>query len=309
MGRCRARVAEAAGFGYGTRVTRLDDHEPASRPSRYARMNGIGNAILVVDRRGQTSLDEATARRLHGLDGLAFDQMMAIGAPRQPGNAAYVDIFNADGSRAGACGNGTRCVAWYLMEQSGDRTVRFETSGGLLSCRRDEPWTLTADMGPPRLGWHDIPLRDAIEDTRAFALEPHSAWMDALGPCAGVSMGNPHAVFFLSPDTPLPDLGRLGPALERHPMFPDRANISFARALASDHVVLDVWERGAGLTRACGSAACASVVAGVRLGLVARTARVDLPGGTLQIAWRQEDGHVLMSGPVELEALGELVVS
>ncbi len=302
-------MAEEAGFGYGTRVTIADDLEPVSRPSRYARMNGIGNAILIVDRRGQPPLDAAAARRLHGRDGLAFDQLMALGPPRRAGSAAFVDIFNADGSRAGACGNGTRCVAWYLMEEAGGTAVRFETDGGLLACRRDGPWAFTADMGPPRLGWHDIPLRDAVEDTRAFALEPHAAWMDALGPCAGVSMGNPHAVFFLSPEAELPDLAHLGPALEHHPMFPDRANVSFARAMAQDHVVLDVWERGAGLTRACGSAACASVVAGVRLGLVSRTARVDLPGGTLRIAWQEADGHVLMSGPVELEALGELVAS
>ena len=287
-------------------MTTADHIGPVSRPSRYARMNGIGNAILIVDRRGQPPLDAAAARRLCGQDGLAFDQLMVIGPPRGAGSAAFVDIFNADGSRAGACGNGTRCVAWYLLEETGGTVTSFETEGGLLACHRDAPWIFTADMGQPRLGWHDIPLRDAIEDTRAFALEPHAAWMDALGPCAGVSMGNPHAVFFLSPDAMLPDLARLGPALENHPMFPDRANISFARAVASDHLVLNVWERGAGLTRACGSAACASVVAGVRLGLVGRSARVDLPGGTLDIAWKQ-DGRVLMGGPVELEALGELV--
>lgn len=302
-------MAKPAGFGYGTRVTIQDPIEPASRPSRYARMNGIGNAILIVDRRGQPPLDGAAARRLHGREGLAFDQLMALGSPRRPDSAAFVDIFNADGSRAGACGNGTRCVAWFLTEESGEATTAFETEGGLLACRRDGPWSLTADMGVPRFGWHDIPLRDAIEDTRAFALEPHAAWMEALGPCAGVSMGNPHAVFFLPPDASRPDLTHLGPALECHPMFPDRANISFARALASDHLALDVWERGAGRTRACGSAACASVVAGVRLGLVGRRARVDLPGGTLHVAWRPQDGHVLMSGPVELEASGELVAA
>ncbi len=277
--------------------------------SPYAKMNGVGNAILVVDRRGQAPLDGDAARRLHARAGLAFDQLMAIGDPRRAGTAAFIEIFNADGSRAGACGNGTRCVAWVLAEATGELSLVVETAAGLLHCHRDGPWTFTVDMGVPHFDWHAIPLRDAIEDTRAIRLVPHAAWMDALGPCSALSMGNPHAVFFVDPGAPLPDLPHLGSALEHHPMFPERANISFARAIAPTEVRLDVWERGAGLTLGCGSAACASLVAGVRLGLLGRRAAVHLPGGTLDIAWRAEDDHVLMRGPVELEHAGTLEVA
>lgn len=270
----------------------------------FAKMNGIGNAILVVDMRGRPPLDGATARRIGGEPGLGFDQLMAIGDARSPGTDAFVEIFNIDGTRAGACGNGTRCVAWFLLEGSDRRATMIETSAGRLDCRRDAEWEFTVDMGAPRFGWRDIPLRDAIEDTRSFAMTPASEDVDALGPATAVSMGNPHAIFWIDPAGPKPDLARLGPGLERHPMFPDRANISLARVLARDHIGLDVWERGAGLTRACGSAACASLVAAVRNGLADRRAAVTLPGGTLSIEWREADGHVLMTGLVELEHRG-----
>ena len=239
---------------------------------------------------------------------MAFDQAMVIGDPRRTGGPPFVTIFNADGSQAGACGNGARCVAWFLLEGEAADHVSFETEAGVLPCRRDAPTSFTVDMGPPRLGWHDIPLRDAVPDTSRFRLEPHAAWMDALGPCGAVSMGNPHAVFFLPAEAPPPDLAHLGPALEHHPAFPERANISLARALALDRVQLDVWERGAGLTLACGSAACATVVAGARIGLLGRRATVQLPGGSLAIEWREDDGHVLMGGAVELERRGTLAV-
>ena len=279
---------------------------PRTTALRYAKMNGIGNAILVVDTRAAAPLDEAAARRLAAMPAFAFDQLMAIEDARSPGAPAFVEIFNRDGSRAGACGNGTRCVAWFLLDGSAAQDVTVETSAGTLACRRDADRAFTVDMGPPRTGWHEIPLRDAVEDTRVVRLEPSSRWIEALGPLSAVSMGNPHAVFWLDPAAPVPDLHRLGPALEHHPMFPDRANISFARVMARDHIVLDVWERGAGLTRACGSAACAALVAGARAGFTDRRARVDLPGGSLTIAWRSADGHVLMSGPVALEHRGEL---
>jgi diaminopimelate epimerase len=272
----------------------------------YAKMNGIGNAILVADLRGGLALDAATARAIGQIDGCAFDQLMAIMDPRHPDAAASVAIFNTDGSRAGACGNGTRCVAWFMLDGRDDDHLIVETEAGCLACERTGPRQFTIDMGRPALGWHDIPLRDAVEDTRAFVLHPHAAWMDALGPVSAVSMGNPHAVFWLSPEADLPDLGHLGPALEHHPMFPDRANISFARAMTRDSIDLNVWERGAGLTLACGSAACATLVSGARTGRTARTAKVRLPGGVLAIAWRESDDHVLMSGPVALEHRGML---
>jgi diaminopimelate epimerase len=267
-------------------------------------MNGIGNAILVVDLRAGGSLDGAAARAIGRGRDLSFDQLMAIEPPRSGKAEAYVTIYNADGSVAGACGNGTRCVAWFLLEGTDRTHTVVETQAGLLACERTGPLAFTVDMGPPALGWRDIPLRDPVADTSAFPLTPHEPWMDALGPASAVSMGNPHAVFWLAPEAPQPDLGRIGPVLEHHPMFPDRANISFARALAPDAVELAVWERGAGPTLACGSAACATLVSGVRTGRLARRAAIHLPGGTLAIEWREGDGHVLMSGSVELERRG-----
>ena len=271
----------------------------------FAKMNGIGNEILVVDLRGGLALDDATARQIGTDPRLAFDQLMTVEDPRSPDTQAFVRIFNTDGSRAGACGNGTRCVAWFMLENSARRDLVVETDAGRLDCRRDGPLEFTVDMGPPHLGWHDIPLRDAVEDTRRVTLEPTSDWIAALGPASAVSMGNPHAVFWVEGAAP-PNLALLGPALEHHPMFPDRANISFATVLAPDRIRLDVWERGAGLTRACGSAACATLVAAVRDGRCQRRAEVMLPGGTLTIEWRAVDGHVLMAGAVELEHRGML---
>ncbi len=276
-----------------------------SRPLPYAKMNGIGNSILVVDLRRGGSIDGATAQALGRIEGCGFDQLMAIEPPRRPDAAAFVAIYNADGSQAGACGNGTRCVAWVLLEGTPESRVVVETRTGLLDCERTGDRRFTVDMGQPALAWHDIPLRHAVDDTRAFPLEPLVAAMEALGPASAVSMGNPHVVFWFAADRPVPDLGLLGPLLETHPMFPDRANVSFARAEGPDAILLDVWERGAGLTRACGSAACASLVSGVRTGRTARRAIVRLPGGSLDLAWREDD-HVLMSGPVELEHRGRL---
>ena len=284
--------------------------EPAAHPPvrtvPYAKMNGIGNAILVVDLRGGGDIASDTARALGTIEGCAFDQLMAIKDPRHPDTAASITIFNSDGSRAGACGNGTRCVAWYLLQDSAADRVLVATDAGRLVCDRIDPWHFTVDMGTPALGWHDIPLRDAVQDTRAFALHPHAGWMDTLGPASAVGMGNPHVVFWLPPEAPLPDLAHLGPALEHHPMFPDRVNVSFARTLARDAIALDVWERGAGLTLACGSAACAALVSGARTGRTAREASVRLPGGSLSMAWRESDDHVLMSGAVALEHRGTI---
>ncbi len=283
---------------------------PARAP--YVRMNGIGNAILVADLRAGGAMDGARALRLGREPGLSFDQLMALHPPRVPGTDAFVDIFNADGSRAGACGNGTRCVAWALLRGSDRVDTAVETEAGVLPCRRDGPLVFTVDMGAPRLGWADIPLGRPVADTRAVRLDPvpgtgfDAAAGAALGPAALVSMGNPHAVFFLDPAAALPDLAALGPALEHHPQFPERANISFARVTDRASLRLDVWERGAGLTRACGSAACAVAVAAARTGRTGRQVAVDLPGGTLRIRWREADDHVLMTGPVEVEGEGLL---
>ena len=274
---------------------------------RIQRMNGAGNTILVLDLRDGLHAPTATeARAIHRASGLDYDQMMTLLPPRTAGTAAFVRIYNNDGSLAGACGNGTRCVADRLGRELGAASLAIETEAGVIACERLGPSSYRVDMGPPRLGWADIPLAQAVEDTRRVSL----AWGDgdalgSLGPAATASMGNPHAAFFV-PDLRQIDAAAWGARIEAHPMFPEKVNVTFAQVNAPDAVSAVVWERGVGLTRACGSAACATVVSGARLGLLARAASVALPGGDLLIAWRESDGHVLMTGPVEFE--GEFVL-
>jgi diaminopimelate epimerase len=260
------------------------------------RMNGAGNEILVLDLRGLDHvLAPHEARAIAAAPGLRFDQLMALHDPRAAGDDAFMRIYNIDGSLSGACGNGTRCVAWALARE-GKEQLSLETAAGRIETRRVAETQFSVDMGRPRLDWREIPLsREA--DTRAVTLEPPVAGAPAQ--FSAVGMGNPHAVFFV-PDALAVSLETLGPALEHHPLFPDRANISFAQIIARDDILLRVWERGTGATKACGSAACATLVAAARAGLTDRQARVKLPGGDLHIAWRADD-HVVMTGPVEFE--------
>ncbi|MGJ0453838.1 MAG: diaminopimelate epimerase [Methylocystis sp.] len=261
------------------------------------RMNGAGNEILVLDLRGsEHELAPQEARAIASAPGLRFDQLMALHSPRRPGDDAFMRIYNVDGSLSAACGNGTRCVA-YALAREGKNTLRLETDAGLVETRRQADTVFTVDMGCPRLGWREIPLARAVEDTREITLDPPVAGAPARF-CA-VSMGNPHAVFFVD-NAMLVDLESLGPCIERHPLFPERANVSFAQMLARDDILLRVWERGTGATKACGSAACATLVAAARAGRSERAARLRLPGGDLTIDWRADD-HVLMTGPVEFE--------
>jgi diaminopimelate epimerase len=266
-----------------------------------ARMNGAGNKILVLDLRGGSVRPApADARAIHRAPGLDYDQMMVIADPRTAGTAADVIIFNNDGTLAGACGNGARCVADRLCRELEVGAVRIETEAGVIACERIGPWSYRVDMGPPRLGWKDIPLEQAVLDTRRVDLWPDGGGPRALGPASLVNMGNPHAVFFV-PDLKRVDAAELGARIEVHPMFPEKANVTFAEATARDEVKALVWERGVGLTLACGSAACATVVAASRLGLMERKGTVRLPGGELIIEWHSGDDHVLMTGPVEYE--------
>ena len=269
-------------------------HPLENRP--ILRMNGAGNEILVLDLRGLDHvLAPHEARAIAAAPGLRFDQLMAVHDPRAAGDDAFMRIYNVDGSLSGACGNGTRCVA-YALARDGKERLLLETDAGRIETAREAETVFTVDMGRPRLGWREIPLsREA--DTRAVALEPGVDGAPAQ--FSSVSMGNPHAVFFVEDALAIP-LESLGPTLERHPLFPERANISFAQIVARDDILLRVWERGTGATRACGSAACATLVAAARAGLTERRARVRLPGGDLQIHWRDDD-HVMMTGPVEFE--------
>jgi diaminopimelate epimerase len=283
---------------------RVEMNPLAHRP--FCKMNGIGNEIIVLDLRGsQLAVRPADARTIGRGPGMHYDQLMVISDAKSAASQAFVDIFNSDGSMAGACGNGTRCVAWVLLRATTARTLTLETSTGRLACTRDAEWVFTVDMGEPRLAWNEIPLRDPFFDTRNIELQIGPIDAPILHTPSAVNMGNPHAIFWVA-DVEAYDLGRIGPLLENHPIFPERANISLAQVVARDRIRLRVWERGTGLTRACGSAACAALVAAVRKNLCDRKARVSLPGGDLDIEWRAGDGHVLLQGPVELEFEGRL---
>ena len=268
---------------------------------RAEKMNGAGNRILVMDLRGLgRALSPAEASAIHRGPGLGFDQLMAIFEPRSDDSAAFVRIYNNDGGEAGACGNGTRCVAEYLLRDTRRNELTLETVAGLLACNRLNATNFCVDMGPPKLGWRDIPLSHSVPDTANVDLGAAYAAPGAPAMASMVSMGNPHAVTFVENVAAL-DLAALGPAREHHPLFPERANISFAQVEARDLIHLWVWERGVGATLACGSGACATQVAAVRAGLTDRRARVRLPGGELLLQWRESDSHVLMTGPVEFE--------
>ncbi len=270
---------------------------------RFAKMNGLGNEILVVDLRGTSKvLSEAEAARLAVAPATRFDQLMALHDPRTPGTVAYVRIYNTDGSLSGACGNGTRCIAWLEAERTGNRDPLYETDAGLLTTHVESVARITVDMGSPRFGWQEIPLRDEFRDTRYIELQIGPIDDPILHSPAVVNVGNPHAIFWVD-DVEAYDLGKIGPLLENHPIFPERCNISLAQVRSRTDIKLRTWERGAGLTRACGSAACAAAVCASRTSRADRKVMVHVPGGPLEIEWTANN-RILMTGPVELESEG-----
>jgi len=264
----------------------------------FLKMHGLGNDFVVLDsRRSTLAIDAAAARALADRrTGIGCDQVILLAPPRDPSAQVLMRIHNPDGGEAEACGNATRCVADLLRRETGDRRVRIETVAGLLEAEALPDGRVMVDMGPARTGWQEIPLARAMDtDHVDLSLGPLSAPV-----CTNI--GNPHATFFVDDAEPI-DLATLGPVLENHPLFPQRANIGVAAVRDRGNIRLRVWERGAGITRACGSGACAAVVAANRRGLAERRAAVALDGGTLDIAWR-EDGHVVMTGPVALSFEG-----
>jgi diaminopimelate epimerase len=271
----------------------------------FVKMNGLGNEIVLVDMRSESgAVTAADARAAAGAGGVAYDQLMVLHAPRLPGTDAFVRIYNNDGSEAAACGNGMRCLAELVFRESSKEALTFETRAGLLNCwRTPSPNVFTVDMGVPRFAWNEIPLAEEFRDTRAIELQVGPIDKPILHSPSVVNMGNPHAVFWVE-DVEAYDLAKIGSLLEHHPMFPERANISLAAVRTRDHIVLRTWERGAGLTKACGSAACAAAVAAARLRRAERKVTVTLPGGDLSIEWRERDDHVLMTGPAEYEFAG-----
>lgn len=269
--------------------------------SHYVKMNGLGNEIVIVDlRRSPRPIEAAEARAAARRE--PYDQLMAL-YPAHGSADASIRIYNSDGSEAGACGNGMRCVAALVGAGTGKQKMSFEIGGGLVSCWSNPAGTFTVDMGVPRWRWDEIPLAKEVPDTRAIKLSYGPTDAPILSSPAVVSMGNPHAIFWVD-DPRAYDLAVIGPQLERHPLFPERANITLAATVSRDRIVIRTWERGAGLTKACGSAACAAAVAAARLNRTGRKVTVQLPGGELAVEWREADDHVLMTGPVEYEHQG-----
>jgi diaminopimelate epimerase len=271
----------------------------------FSKMNGIGNEIVVLDLRGDPVPVTAAAARAIASQ-VPYDQLMVLQPPRAAGTEAFIRIYNNDGSESNACGNGMRCVARQVFSGTDASALTFESRAGLLQCWRGPGAELyTVDMGTPKFGWQEIPLAEEFRDTRMIELQIGPIDAPLLHTPSAVSMGNPHAIFWVD-DVHAHDLGRFGPLLENHPIFPERANITLAHIVDRGHIVIRTWERGVGLTKACGSAACATAVAAVRLRRADRKVQITLPGGELSIEWRESDDHVLMTGSASFEFEGRL---
>jgi diaminopimelate epimerase len=269
-------------------------------PLPFRKMHGLGNDFVVLDaRRADLPITPARAAAIADRRfGVGCDQFIVMEPPGD-GADVFMRIRNPDGSEAGACGNATRCIASVIAAETGKDRVVVRTIAGDLPVEALPGGLYRADMGPARLGWQDVPLARAM-DTLHLPLSRGS-----VADPAACSMGNPHATFFV-PDLDAVPVAEVGPGLEHDPLFPARANIGFVQVLNPEHIRLAMWERGAGITLACGSGACAAVVNAARRGLTGRRVRVSLAGGDLEIAWREADGHVLMTGPVATAFTGEL---
>lgn len=276
----------------------------------FARMNGLGNKILVVDMRGRTDkVTPEAAIALAADPATEFDQIMAIHDPRAQGTDAWIDILNCDGTKAQACGNGTRCVVQALAAETGRKTFTFQTVAGILNAQEHDDGTISVDMGKPVFQWDRIPLSEEFFDTSRIELQIGPIDAPILHSPSAMSMGNPHAVFWVDKDPMAFDLERFGPMLENHPMFPEKANITLAQVTSDSSLRTRTWERGAGLTLACGSAACAAGVSAARTGRTGRKVTIDVASApsrqTLVIEWKDND-HVVMTGPAEWEWSGKV---
>jgi diaminopimelate epimerase len=273
-----------------------------SRP--FLKMNGLGNDFVVVEARSAPfAPSEEEVRAIADRErGVGCDQLISI-EPSSEADA-FMRIWNADGGEVGACGNAARCVGWLLAESAGRDQVRIQTLGGQLQATRVGERRVQVDLGPPGLDWTQIPLAEEM-DTRGIELQVGPIDNPVMHTPGCVNMGNPHVVFFV-PNAEAAPVGPVGSMIEYHRLFPERANVGFAQIVGRDRIRLRVWERGVGETKACGTGACAALVAASRRGLTDRKATVELPGGELEIEWRESDGHVLMTGPVEVEFTGAL---
>jgi diaminopimelate epimerase len=272
--------------------------------NRFAKMHGLGNDFVILDWRDDRSrkVPEAAARRLADRRlGIGCDQILVL---RDCDTADLrMDILNQDGSPSGACGNGTRCVADMMMNELQQDRIQIETGGGMLAAWRAADGDIAVDMGPVKTDWQDVPLASAA-DTLHVPLD--IAGVDASGLDAVChSLGNPHAVVFVE-DAERVDIERIGPLVETAPLFPDRVNLSVVSRRDDGSFRMRVWERGVGITMACGSGACASGVAVARRGLGQDENRIVMDGGAVTISWNRDTSHVVMTGPVSYVATGQL---
>jgi diaminopimelate epimerase len=271
----------------------------------FRKMNGLGNDFVVLDRRHHAfALDEAKARAIANREtGIGCDQLIVL----EPSDIADVRmrIWNNEGGEVPSCGNASRCIADILFTENQATTATIDTKGGFLSAIKAGNRLVTVDNGAPRFDWKDIPLSEPFADTRHIELQVGPIDAPLIHSPSVVNVGNPHCIFWVQ-DLDVVDLGKVGPMLEHHHLFPQRANITLARVDSRDHVTIRVWERGAGLTRACGTAACATMAAGVRLNLINHHCTIALPGGDLMMEARASDQHILMTGPVSYDFAGVL---
>ena len=277
-----------------------------SRP--FLKMNGLGNDFVVVEAHTESphgpfepGVEQARAIADRA-NGVGCDQLIAISP--SPQTQAFVRFWNSDGLEIEACGNGSRCVAWLLMEASGRDAATFETKAGRITARKAGDKLVTVDMGVPGLDWTEIPMSEDM-DTTGIELQVGPIDNPVLHTPGCVSMGNPHVVFFV-PDIRMAPVREVGPMIENHMLFPEGVNVGFAEIVSRSHIRLRVWERGAGLTKACGTGACAALVAACRRDLTDNVAVVEFESGQLTIEWRESDDHVLMTGPVAVEFAGVL---
>ena len=271
----------------------------------FRKMNGLGNDFVVFDaRQHPIAMDEARARAIADRKtGIGCDQLIVL----EPSAKADVTmrIWNNEGGEVESCGNATRCIADILFDEKKATRATIDTKGGFLVAHKGGERLVTVDMGAPRFDWQDIPLSEKFHDTRYIDLHVGPVNAPLIDRPSVVNVGNPHCIFWVN-DLDVVDLAKVGPMLEHHPLFPKRANITLARVDSKDHVVIKVWERGAGLTKACGTAACAVMAAGFRLKRLNSKATITLPGGDLFMEIRESDGHIIMTGPVEYEFDGVL---
>ena len=271
----------------------------------FRKMNGLGNDFVVIDARARPlEISEAQARSIADrTSGVGCDQLIVM--EKSDSADVTMRIWNAEGGEVESCGNASRCIAHIIMTETGRDTATIMTKGGFLAAKKAGDLLVTIDQGKPKFAWDQIPLSEKFADTRHIELSVGPLEAPLMHSPSVVNVGNPHCIFWVK-DLNVANLGKVGPMLEHHPLFPQATNVEMAKVVARDHVMVKVWERGAGLTRACGTAACAVMAAGYRIRIIDAKCRVSLPGGDLFMAVNEDNGHVLMTGPLAYDFDGLL---